>query len=177
MIHYTYTTSGQKLSQQLEEEGHSGTLRRYAGPFVVEKGELKWVNTPQGRMIESHLTRDEWINEFHLRDHLGNTRITITEEPDFYTLTQTSHYYPFGMRIAGLSEESSSNRYLYNDKEFQDDFDLNWGVYPAYCGNYGARFYDAQIARWHVVDPVDRKTPSDMKEPALENSNFEWPGF
>jgi hypothetical protein len=35
-------------------------------------------------------------------------------------------------------------------------FGVNWGlvpiisgVYPAFCGNYGARFYDAQIAHRH----------------------------
>ena len=60
-----------------------------------------WVSTPHGRFV---LVNGSWENEFHLRDHLGNTRVVLMEE-DTGTLAtlQQNHYYPFGMLIPSLS--------------------------------------------------------------------------
>jgi RHS repeat-associated protein len=63
---------------------------------------------------------------------------------------QVDSYYPFGMNIKGLTGNSNDpvrpNEYLYNGKLMQDEMGLNWL-------DYGARFYDPQIGRWHSVDP------------------------
>jgi RHS repeat-associated protein len=60
-------------------------------------------------------------------------------------------YYPFGAAHEPTYESGTDNKYLYNGKGRQDDMlggiSLDWY-------DYGARFYDPQVGRWHVVDPM-----------------------
>ncbi|MGY6557814.1 MAG: RHS repeat-associated core domain-containing protein [Nitritalea sp.] len=64
-------------------------------------------------------------------------------------IVQERHYYPFGLKLSGLSYDyqGHDNRYLYNGKELLDDLNLN--LY-----DFEARFYDPAIGRWNVVDPL-----------------------
>jgi len=68
--------------------------------------------------------------------------------------TQYLHYNSFGIRLPGKTYtnpmQNAANKYLYNGKELQNDFGLQW------C-DYGARFYDAQIGRFHVPDAYGEK--------------------
>jgi RHS repeat-associated protein len=140
--------------QQMWDDGNMGETRRYAGAFVYLNDELAWVNTANGRFVPAQ--EDDFKHETHLRDHLGNTRVVLRQDGEDFKILQDNNYYPFGMSISSMTYTSltpgpyGQNRYMYNGKEFQPEFGLD-------LLDYGARFYDAQIGRWHVVDPLAEK--------------------
>jgi RHS repeat-associated protein len=93
-----------------------------------------------------------------LSTSLGNVRVVFAAhshgQPE---LLQQTSYYPFGMTMQQqnfYSQNATENRYLYNSKELQDD-QLAGNTLDWY--DYGARFYDATLGRWHVVDPLAEK--------------------
>ena len=104
---------------------------------------------------------------------MSSKPVSPIQEPfGFPGQNQASDYYPFGMahtvEISSVkngkameavrvdpreTDESKtftrSNAYLYNGKEEQP--------MPGKWLDYGARFYDAQLGRWHSVDPLAEK--------------------
>jgi RHS repeat-associated protein len=79
------------------------------------------------------------------------TRATYAQAaPGLPMVAEYRHYYPFGMQLETLGYSSGfdlPNNYRYNGKELQTDYGLEWY-------DYGARFYDPQLGRWHTVDPL-----------------------
>jgi hypothetical protein len=64
---------------------------------------------------------------------------------------QETQYDPTGLELAGLTGTTpglkSLSQYKFNGKEFQPDLGLNWN-------HQDWRFFDTQLGRWHVTDPV-----------------------
>jgi RHS repeat-associated protein len=110
----------------------------------------------QFSMEDIEITKPGFIFIYLSNESEATTRYILFDEMNV-TLTrpiiQVADYYPFGSEIKENSYENileTSNHYLYNGKELQTDLDLNWY-------DYGARFYDPSIGRWHVVDPLAEK--------------------
>ncbi len=143
---YIYDATGVKLKKQVVS-GADTPDRYYAGAFEYDDNkELELIHTEEGVI---NVTGSTYDYEYFLKDHLGNTRVTFKPDGNSLTLLQKVDYYPFGM-VADKTNGESDNKYLYNGKELQDEIDLDWY-------DYGARFYDAQIGRWHVQDLLAEK--------------------
>lgn len=92
--------------------------------------------------LHNESERDIWFDTLFLK--LGQAGNPVV---------QVNHYYPYGNLIADISwqeENSDTNIYLYNGKEFHRSLNLGWL-------DYGARWYDPQVGRWWVVDPLAEK--------------------
>jgi RHS repeat-associated protein len=144
-INYIYSVDGIKLRKSITSNGVPQTKTDYSGSFVYENDQLLYIFTSEGRIVPN--INGGFSYEYALKDHLGNTRIMFTDKGE---VIQDQSYYPFGMSMGDAlttnnSENSPENHYLYNGKELQDDFDLDWY-------DYGARFYDPAISRWNVID-------------------------
>jgi RHS repeat-associated protein len=153
-ITYTYNGSGQKIMRSVSDGINPVSYTNYAGMFVHEytgsnEKTLKYIMTPEGRIMNTGTNSSPvWNWEYNLTDHLGNVWVVLTPAATagYSTVLQETAYYPYGMRMTSLSSTSGTdNDYLYNGKQLQTSYDLNWY-------DYGARFYDPELGRWHVID-------------------------
>ncbi len=143
-ISYLYTADGAKINVETHGGASQQSSTDYTGNIIYENGELLYIITAEGRLTLSSIGTSSGY-DYYLTDHLGNTRVTFNQNGE---VLQTDSYYPFGMSIESLSNTNNAleNKYKYNGKEFQDDFDLDWYA-------YGFRMYDPQIGRFPSLDP------------------------
>jgi len=106
-------------------------------------GSLDYILHPEGVV---RATGQGLSPEYFLKDHLGSTRVVFNGNG---AVLQATDYYAFGMEHTPKAKENE-NRYLYNGKELQDET-FAGGVKLGWY-DYGARFYDPEIGRWHVID-------------------------
>ena len=147
-VSYIYDASGNKL-QKKTVDGVVTIVTTYLGTAIYQNDTLQFFGTQEGRIRP---LGSSFINDYYLKDHLGNTRVVITNNYNVSSpILETSSYYPFGLQQKGIGLKAGlsnqQNKSTYNGKELQEDLGLEQY-------DYGARFYDAQIGRWHTVDPL-----------------------
>lgn len=149
-IEFIYDATGVKWLK-IFYDGSSYTKTMYAGSYVYEDADhngtdefgLDYILNLEGK-IDKLTSSVEY--HYNLKDHLGNSRVVFNGNGN---VLQESDYYPFGMLFS--NNLGGENKYLYNGKELQDEqlggINLDWY-------DYGARFYDPALGRWHVMDPA-----------------------
>ena len=144
-VTFIYDAWGNKLAVS-----QAGTVKNYyCGDFVYDSGlDVAYILTPNGQLTRDAATGTFTV-QYNITDHLGNVRSVVSSGG---TVLQSTDYYPFGLAFS--DSNIPSNRYLYNGKELQD-----YTIGTSYLGtlDYGARHYDARIARWTVPDPMTEK--------------------
>ncbi len=156
ILTFIYSADGQKLHQEIFRGATNciGTSD-YIGPFIYRNGVLSFVVTSEGLAL--YYNRSLNYYEFHLKDHLGNVRTVFKKNGSVPQVLQKNDYYSFGMLQGESTNEAYDNMYLYNGKQQINAVRSGYGV-DISMYDYGARFYDPQIGRWHSVDPLAEET-------------------
>lgn len=112
---------------------------------------------------DSVYSREVGDKRYEINDHLGNTRVVVSDlkEANLTTATYSAtiksiqNYYPYGQELTGMTYNSSDYRYGYNGMEKDNELKGNGNSY-----DFGARLYDPRVARWLSLDPLASKYPS-----------------
>jgi RHS repeat-associated protein len=142
-----YTPAGRKTGKKVFDASNNLLSQElYYGDLIIKDGRATRILHGDGVV---NLSGGSPQFDYHIKDHLGNVRLVITpESSNNPVVLQANDYYPFGM---SYSTAPGVNKYLYNSKEEQE--------MPGKFLDYGWRMYDAQLGRFHSVDPMAAEFP------------------
>ena len=151
-IELLYDATGNKLRKTVKTAGTVTLTQDYLGEIELNNNVVEAVYNEEGRAVNNAGT---FRYEYTLKDHLGNTRLVFSDKNgsgsiDNSEIISETHYYPFGKVMNGAWYKDPvlpKFRYLYNGKELNEEFGLNFY-------DYGARWYDAGMGSWWEVDPL-----------------------
>jgi RHS repeat-associated protein len=90
-------------------------------------------------------------NQSNINVYFDNLQVVENHGP----LLEETHYYPYGLTMAGISDRAwnkQPNYFHYEGNEMQDEEWGNGTGLEEY--DFHARFYDQQIGRWNTQDPI-----------------------
>lgn len=145
VVNYRYLADGSKFSAT--DDTGEGLI--YIGSLVYRfrngAYELDHAAFSQGFFRKNHLSESKkYVPVYYVCDHLGSPRSLIDHTGELMVLR---NYYPFGKTWRRSTEPVYYDYYHFNGKEQQT-------VGDAGLLDYGARFYDPDIARWLTLDPL-----------------------
>lgn len=76
-ISYTYDATGIKLKKTVNNNG-SITTTDYVSGFIYDNNQLQHFSNEEGRVRKNY--QGNLVYDYFVKDHLGNTRMTLTEE-------------------------------------------------------------------------------------------------
>jgi RHS repeat-associated protein len=127
------------------------------GFFDYSAGEGKLIAWDYTDFYDGLTTRAIGYKQYELTDHLGNVRVLfgdrLTKQAGSLSpnILATNSYYPYGMLIKSLSQNSDSYRWGFQGHE-QDNEIKGTGNHLRF-GDYG---YDTRLGRRWNLDPVDQ---------------------
>ena len=123
---------------------------RYVGPFDLRGGQA--VFRFDGGHIYIPLKADHQPHFFyyHLKDHLGNVRVTKIGVGETGYVLQRMNYYPFGGMYEAEDVTNNAMPWKFGGKELDQMHGLN--LY-----DFHARPYDARLGQFTMIDPCAEK--------------------
>lgn len=164
-VRYFYTADGQRLATRYETplssalslsvpsvQSHSSssvsTEIVHFGNLVFRDGKLSMLRFGNGYVEFRDGRADQYRHVYCFRDHLGSVRVAASSLDQ---LVDVSSYYSYGALYNSYSI-SGTQPYKYNSKELDRMYGLD-------IFDYGARWYDPVLARWHVMDSACEEMP------------------
>jgi hypothetical protein len=108
--YYYYDAAGSKLQKRTIDSTvtpASITVTTYISNAVYQNDTLKFFGMGEGRM-RPNTVNTAFVYDYFLKDHLGNTRMVITDDYSVASpILEASSYYPFGLLQKGIGSTST----------------------------------------------------------------------
>ncbi|WP_173002957.1 DUF6443 domain-containing protein [Chitinophaga sp. SYP-B3965] len=148
-ISFLYDAAGNKLRKTVTDitmGSSKTTITDYISGFIYEQDTLQFVSHEEGRIRTVFKTGEPqaWYFDYFEKDHLGNTRIVLTEQTDF------------SMYLASMEQESSAR-----ENALFNNIESSRSTKPAgYPEDNSATKANRSVARLNATNPDKKIGPS-----------------